>query len=194
MIHNWFEVKVSYMKTQENGTDKKVKETYLFDALSCTEAEARAIEEISPYIRGEFTVSDIKRANYSELFFAEEDSADRWFKCKVLFITLDEKSGTEKKSSTYMLVQASYLRDAIKKLDKGMEGSMADYQIAGVNETAIMDVYLYVAKEEVEDEVEDDDSDVTYSNTIDEYHKNATENDIVDYHFKKKEESEGTDD
>lgn len=147
-MHNWFECKVRYEKMMENGVGKKVTEPYLFDALSFTEAEARIIEEISPFISGEFTVSDIKRANYSELFFAEEDSADRWFKCKVTFITLDEKSGAEKKSSTYMLVQAADLRDAIKKLDKGMEGGMADYQISAVTETPIMDVYPYAAPED----------------------------------------------
>ena len=148
MIHTWFECKVRYEKIGENGIAKKVTEPYVFDALSFTEAEARIIEEISPFISGEFTVSDIKRANYSELFFAEEDSADRWFKCKVTFITLDEKSGAEKKSSTYMLVQAADLRDAIKKLDKGMEGGMADYQISAVTETPIMDVYPYAAPED----------------------------------------------
>ena len=143
MMHNWFECKVRYEKMMENGVSKKVTEPYLFDALSFTEAESRIIEEITPYITGEFTVSDIKRANYSELFFCEEDAADRWFKCKVAFITLDEKSGAEKKTSTYMLVQAANLRDAIKKLDKGMEGTMADYQITAVSETPIMDVYPY---------------------------------------------------
>ena len=142
-MHNWFECKVRYEKMMENGSTRKVTEPYLFDALSFTEAEARIIEEISPFISGEFTVSDIKRANYSELFFSEEEAADRWFKCKVAFITLDEKSGAEKKTSTYMLVQASDLRDAVKKLDKGMEGSMADYQITSVAETPIMDVYPY---------------------------------------------------
>ena len=142
-MHNWFECKVRYEKMAENGIAKKVTEPYLFDALSFTEAEARIIEEISPYITGEFTVSDIKRAKYSEIFFAEEESADRWFKCKVTFITLDEKSGAEKKSSTNMLVQASDLRDAVKKLDKGMEGGMADYQISSVAETPLMDVYPY---------------------------------------------------
>lgn len=146
MMHNWFECKVRYEKMMENGVSKKVTEPYLFDALSFTEAEARIIEEITPYITGEFTVSDIKRANYSELFFSEEDAADRWFKCKIAFITLDEKSGAEKKTSTYMLVQASDLRDAIKKLDKGMEGSMADYQISAISETPIMDVYPYSAE------------------------------------------------
>lgn len=146
MMHNWFECKVRYDKMMENGISKKVTEPYLFDALSFTEAESRIIEEITPFITGEFTVSDIKRANYSELFFSEEESADRWFKCKVAFITLDEKSGAEKKTSTYMLVQAANVKDALQKLDKGMEGTMADYQITAISETAIMDVYPYTAE------------------------------------------------
>ena len=146
MMHTWFECKIRYEKTLENGVNKKVTEPYLVDALSFTEAEARIIDEMTPFISGEFTVSDIKRANYSELFFSEEEAADRWFKCKLAFITLDEKSGAEKKTSTNVLVQAADLRDAVKKLDKGMEGSMVDYVISAINETAIMDVYPFTAE------------------------------------------------
>lgn len=145
-MHTWFECKIRYDKTMENGMVKKVTEPYLVDALSFTEAEARFIEEMTPFISGEFTVSDIKRANYSELFPSDEDAADRWFKCKLVFITLDEKSGAEKKSSTQILVQAADLRDAVKKLDEGMKGTMADYQIALVSETPILDVYPYGEK------------------------------------------------
>ena len=145
MLHTWFECRIKYEKVMENGMNKNVTEPYLVDALSFTEAEARIIEEMTPYISGEFTVSDIKRAGYSELFFSEDANADRWFKCKLTFITLDEKSGSEKKTSTTVLVQASDLRDAVKKLDDGMRGSMADYLIASVTETAIMDVYPYEA-------------------------------------------------
>ena len=145
MLHTWFECRIKYEKVMENGMNKNVTEPYLVDALSFTEAEARIIEEMTPYISGEFTVSDIKRAGYSELFFSEDANADRWFKCKLTFITLDEKSGSEKKTSTNVLVQASDLRDAVKKLDDGMRGSMADYLIASVAETAIMDVYPYEA-------------------------------------------------
>ena len=152
MMHNWFECKIKYDKTLENGLTKPVTEPYLVDALSFTEAEARIIEEMTPYLSGEFTVSDIKRAKYSELFFAEDTSADRWFKCKLTFITLDEKSGAEKKTSTNVLVQASDLRDAVKKLDEGMKGSMADYLISSIAETAIMDVYPYSAGPDVKPE------------------------------------------
>lgn len=151
-MHTWFECKVRYEKTLENGMNKKVTEPYLVDALSFTEAEARIIEEVSPYISGEFTIADIKRANYTELFFCEEDSADRWFKCKLTFISLDEKSGAEKKTSSNVLVQAADLRDAVKKLDEGMKGSMMDYVISSMAETAIMDVFPFSADPDVKPE------------------------------------------
>ena len=144
-MHTWFECKIRYEKTMENGMNKKVTEPYLFDALSFTESEGKCIEEMTPFISGEFTIADIKRVKYSEVFFSGEESADKWFKCKLVFITLDEKSGAEKKTSTQVLVQAADLRDAVKKLDEGMKGTMADYQIASVTETAIMDVYPYEA-------------------------------------------------
>ncbi len=157
-MHNtWFECKIRYEKTLENGMNKKVTESYLVDALSFTEAEARITEEMTPFISGEFIVSDIKRSNYNELFFSEKEKDDRWYKCKLLFITLDEKSGAEKETVTQVLVQAADLRDAVKKLDEGMKGTMADYSIAAVNETAIIDVYPYPAGPVVRPEFPDAD-------------------------------------
>lgn len=144
-MHTWFECRIRYEKVMENGMQKKVTEPYLVDALSFTEAEARIIEEMTPFISGEFAVKGVKLAGYSELFPSEEESADRWFKCKLAFITLDDKSGAEKKTSTQVLVEAADLRDAVKKLDEGMKGTIADYQIASVSETPIMDVYPYTS-------------------------------------------------
>ena len=103
----------------------------------------RIIEEVTPFMTGEFEVSDIKRARYAELFETPEESADRWFKVKLVFITLDEKSGAEKKTSQNVLVQAADLRGAVKRLDEGMKDSMMDYTIASVTETQIVDVYKY---------------------------------------------------
>lgn len=144
--NTWFEVKIRYSKIMDNGLEKKVNESYLFDSLSFTESEGRCIEEMTAFISGEFTVSDIKRANYSEVFFSEEDSADIWFKCKLLFIAIDDNSGAEKKTTTNVLVQAANIRDAVKKLDEGMKGTIVDYWVASVSETAIMDVYPYEPK------------------------------------------------
>lgn len=147
MLHNWFECKIRYEKVAENGMNKKVTEPFLVDALSFTEAEKRIIEEVTPFISGKFTVSDIKRANYSELFFCDEESADKWFACKLEFITLNEKTGVEKKIKTNVLVQATNLRDAMAKLTEGMKNTMADYNAVCIKETAIMDVYPYESKE-----------------------------------------------
>ena len=140
-MYNWFECKLRYDKMLETGVQKTVTEPYLVDALSFTEAEARIIEEIKPYISGEFTISDIKRVKYSDTFFNE--SGDRYFKAKLYFITLDEKSGAEKKTAVNMLIQATLLKEAVEIIETEMKKTMIDYSIASVTETAIMDVFPY---------------------------------------------------
>lgn len=142
---NWFECKVRYEKTMENGMVKKVTEPYLVDALSFTEAEARIIKEITPFMSGEFTVANIRRANISELFL--DETGDKWYKCKVMFVTIDERSGAEKKTASFMLSQALDFETALKNLVEGMKGTMADYSIASITETAIIDIYPYEAAE-----------------------------------------------
>lgn len=149
-MKEYFECVVKFEKTMENGMVKKVSEPYIVDALSFTEAEKRFLEYIEPYMSGEYEVKAVKRANYSEIVSATDEDADKWFKVKVAFITLDEKTGIEKKSAQNMLVQAADLRDAVKRLDKHMEGTLADYEISAVAETAIMDVYFYKAEEKPE--------------------------------------------
>ena len=147
-MQNWFECKVSFDKVLENGIQKKVTEPYLVDALSFTEAEARIIEEIKPFISGDFTVSAVGRKKLSEIFFNE--NGDRFYKIKVYFITLDEKSGAEKKTAAQMLAQASNLKDAIAVLEEGMKGTLADYTIASVSETPLMDIFPFKANKESE--------------------------------------------
>lgn len=142
-MNNWFECKVTYEKALENGMQKKITEPYLVDALSFTEAESRIITELKPYIAGEFTIADIKRAKLAELFFYEH--GDRYFKSRVQFITLDEKSGNEKKTSVNMLAQASNIEEAISVIKKGMEGTLADYVIFSITESTIIDVFPYSA-------------------------------------------------
>lgn len=147
MFHNWFLCKIRYEKINEQGINKKVTEPYLVDALSFTEAEARIIEETTPFITGEFTVADIKRESYSELFPSEEDAADKWYAGRLAFVMLDEKSGKEKRTYTNILVQAADLHDAMKKVDEGMKGTMAYYESISLKETAIVDVFPYKSKE-----------------------------------------------
>lgn len=159
----WFECKIRYEKTMEDGTQKKVTEQYVVDALSFTEAEASIIEEMSAYISGEFEVRDIKKAAYGEIFFSDAPSADRWYKTKLQFITIDEKTEKEKKSNVNYLVHGSSLPGAVKSIDEVMGGTMIDYVIASVAETLIMDVFEHnkaLKKAEADDkpEYEQDDT------------------------------------
>ena len=140
---NWFECKIRYKKTMEDSLEKMVTEGYVVDALSFTEAEQRVMEEVSAYISGEFEVRDIKKASYGEVFFSDAETADRWYKAKLQFITIDEKSEKEKRSNVYYLVNAGTFTGAVKNIEEVMAGTMVDYVIASVAETALMDVYEY---------------------------------------------------
>ena len=147
----WFECKIAYEKVMEDGLQKKVSESYVVDALSFTEAEKRIMEEMSSYISGEFTIKDIKIAPYKEIFFSDEELADRWYKAKLEFITIDEKTEKEKRSAVNYLVQAGTLKGAVGNIESVMGTTMIDYVIAAVNETTLMDVFEY-AKQEVKSE------------------------------------------
>lgn len=136
---NWFECKVRYDKMLETGIQKMVTEPYLVDALSFTEAEARIIEEITPFISGDFSVSAVKRTNISEIIY--DETGDKWYKVKTNFITIDEKTAVEKRTASYILVQASEFKDALDNFMEGMKGTMADFEIASIVETPLMDVF-----------------------------------------------------
>ena len=143
----WFECKVRYEKTMEDGMPKKVVEIYTVDALSFSEAEERIMEEMSSYVSGEIDIVDLKIAQYKEIFFADSDLADKWYKAKLAFITIDEKTDKEKKTSVFYLVNAGNINSAIKNIDEVMGGTMIDYQTLNVSETTIMDVFEYKQKE-----------------------------------------------
>lgn len=151
---DWFEVKIRYDKTQEDGTVKPVTEQYTLDAFTFTDAEASIIEEMKAYISGDFKITDIKPAPYKEIFFSDMTSDDFWFKAKLQFITLDEKSGKEKRSAVSYLVQAHTFPQAVKYIEEVMGKTMIDYVISNLSETKIMDVFEHEAakgKPEVHD-------------------------------------------
>ncbi|MDE5878317.1 MAG: DUF4494 domain-containing protein [Muribaculaceae bacterium] len=135
----WFECKVKYDRMQENGMVKKVNEPYLVDALTFTEAEARIIEEVKPFISGDFSISAVKKTKISEIFF--DETADKYYMVKVNFITPDEKTGVEKKTASFILVAASDFKGALDCFEQGMAGTLGDYEIASIAETPLMDVY-----------------------------------------------------
>ena len=139
----WFECKIRYEKVMEDGLQKKVTEQYVVDALSFSEAEQRIIEEMSAYISGEFEVTDVKKAQYKEVFFSDTDLEDRYYKAKLVFITIDEKTEKEKRSAVTYLVQAATLDGAVKNINEVMDGTMIDYEKSNIDETKIIDVFEY---------------------------------------------------
>jgi hypothetical protein len=136
----WFEVKAKYLKMLETGAEKIVYETYLIEAVSFTDAEAKATKELEKFMIGEFEISAVGKKRFSDCFFTFK--GDIYYKVRLYFITLDERSGKKKKLATNMLVQASNLEEAVSIVMEEMEKSIIDYSIESVTETAIIDVFM----------------------------------------------------
>ena len=149
-VSKYYEVKIQYQKTLEDGKEKKVTEQYVVEALSFTEAETRIIEEMTPYISGEFDVVSEKIAPYNEIFLSDNYYADdKWFVSKVAFITIDEKTAKEKKQTFRYLVQASTSEIALDYTKEMLSRGMSDYSIEAVQDTPTLDVFLCEVKKEV---------------------------------------------
>ena len=153
-MNNWFECKVKYDKTSEEGLIKTVTEAYLVDALSFTEAEARINTEMKPYISGDWLVANIKRVKIAEMFDNKNPVADKWYRSKVNLIGFDEDKNVEKRLPNTMYIKASDIKEALENLLEGMKGSLADFEVASIVETTVMDVYhqeLIIKEEEDKD-------------------------------------------
>ena len=138
---SWYETRIKYQKTMEDGSEKVVNELYVVDALSCTEAEKSIIDEMSCYISGDSAVTSAKKTNYGDIFFSDLDDDDKWYKAKCQFITIDENSEKEKRSNVTYLVQAKSLARALRYVDEVIGKSMLDYDIVSLSETKIIDVF-----------------------------------------------------
>lgn len=137
----WFECKVRFDKTMENGSIKKVTEAYLVDAVSFTEAEQRITEEMRPFMSGDFSIPAIKKTNIAEIFY--DDSCDKWWHVKYNIITIDEKSAKERRTAVHTMVSAHTQQGATDRFNEGMKDTLSDFEIEKVAETKIMDVYPY---------------------------------------------------
>ena len=133
----------------DDGLQKTVTECYVVEALSFTEAEARIVDCMKTYISGDFVIDEIKTAPYKEIFFAEDALADKWYKAKLQFITIDEKTNKEKKSNVIYLTQATDLHNALDNVDQVMQGTMIAYIQANVGETKVLDVFEHVLEQKI---------------------------------------------
>ena len=138
---DWFETTVKYDKIGEDGLPVKSKESYAIEVFNFTEAESTITEEMKSYIRGEFIVQDIKKAPYKEVFFSENSNDDKFYKIKIQYIIINEKTETENYSSCTYLVQSNNLQNAVKSICKELDKGMQDWKIASVSETKLLDVF-----------------------------------------------------
>lgn len=150
MTANWFEAKIAYMKVNEDGREKKVSESYLLDAMSYTEGEARIIKEMETVISGDYYIKSLKKSNITELIPSEDENDDRWYKAKVNIIDADAISGQEKCSSQYYLVAASNINRALENLENSLSTFVVPYEIDSLTNTDFMDVFPYFSNDNEE--------------------------------------------
>ena len=142
-VSKFFEVKIQYLKMQEDCKEKKVTEQYVVEAMSFTEAETRIAEEMLPYTDGDLDVVSEKIAPFNEILLSDRTDDDKWFISKVGFITLDEKTAKEKKQTFRYLVQAATSEIALDYTKEMLSHGMSDYSIDSVQDTPTLDVFLH---------------------------------------------------
>lgn len=142
----WFECKIRYDRLTDEGLSKKVTEQYVVDALSYTEAEKNIIRSTAEIIPEVIEIKAIKEATYSEIFFSEDD-AEKWYKTKISFISIDGRTGKERRTNVLYLVQANDISNAISNVKEIMSKSMSDYTIQSMALTQILDVFEHNEEE-----------------------------------------------
>jgi hypothetical protein len=147
---SWYLGKIRYQKEDEAGRLKTINETYLVDAVSYTESEARLYKQIVTDA-SDFSVTAISRMRLADLFAYED--GEQWFKAKVIYFSVDEKSGKEKKIVNYMLVNSEGIQQALDRINESMRNFLIPYEVTDINLTPILDVFPYSADEDKEPEI-----------------------------------------
>jgi hypothetical protein len=140
-MNSWFEVKVKYTKELEDGRLKRVTEPYLIDAISFTDAEARAYEEVGSSVKGVFLITAITRKEFADIFFYED--SDDWYHCKLKHITVDEDSGKEKETTNNFLVTAATVKESYNRIKESLADMTVSFKITGSTLTKIVEVLPY---------------------------------------------------
>ncbi len=144
----WFQCKIKYQKEEENGKMKNVSETYLVDAVSYTEAEARIYQELGSIIRGEFEVTAITKSRFVDIFHYDDN--DVWYKCKVTYVVADENSGKEKKITNMMLVTAANVKEAYERIHESLSTMLVPFEVPDISMSPIVEIFPYIPDEDKE--------------------------------------------
>lgn len=142
---SWFTCRVKYQKLDDTGREEKATDSYLVNAYTYTEAEARITYLMSQIIRGNFEVQNITKNNFAEVI--ENEGCDLWFKAKVSLIAFDDETGKEKQSNQNIMIAADDVRDAYDRTAEYMKGSISSFVIPAINYTKIIEAFPYDEEE-----------------------------------------------
>ncbi len=153
---NWFIGKIRYQTTDdavavdtknegspEAPKQKTVNETYLIDAVSYTDAEARLYGIVADNVP-DFEVTAIRPMRLSDVFHLE--GGENWYKCKTFYMTEDDK-GRPKKIVSTMLINGESLGQAHQRLTDNLSTMLVPVIITDINLTPILEVVPYEAPE-----------------------------------------------
>lgn len=134
----WNRVKITYSKEQENGLLKTITESYLLKAVSFTDAEARAFEVLTPTL-SDFRIASVVPVKYADVF--EHPDPEKYYEAKMVYTSLDEGSGREKRFVQNVLVCAASIDDALLRLHEEMVNLLIPYEIEALKLTPILEVF-----------------------------------------------------
>lgn len=143
---SWFLCKIRYQQPSENGKLNTINESYLVDSVSFTDAEARIYQELSSIVP-DFSLTGVRPMRLADVF--HYDDAETWFKCKVNYVSIDEKAGKEKKVQQTMLVSAANAKQAYERIEESLRTMLVPFEITDVNLTSILEIFPYVVEEKI---------------------------------------------
>lgn len=132
-MSTYYQTNVVYEKLDEEGNPKNVRESYLVDAMSCTEVESIVIKELNLNLE----VSNVRKTNISELF--NRDVEGFYYSCRLAMIVTAD-NGKDKRIPVLIYVKAKDVKDAESFVVGELKKSMQTWVVVSITETRIIDV------------------------------------------------------
>lgn len=136
----WFETTVRHEQNDEKERRLQATETLVVDAYMFGEAEQLAIEKVASDYPGEVEVTRMSVAKYSNILIPEEAPAEEekhFYHARIANVVIDERTGRERETLSYILVQATDIGNARANINKAYSNSLLDYEIKAIAETNI---------------------------------------------------------
>lgn len=142
-----FKTQVLYANPDGNRT----KEQHLIEAVNFTDAEVRSTEIFEEFIPSGFIIEDHKKIKFSDILLFPEDSEAHFYKCKVVYVSIDEASMKERRSAANILVQGLSIDLVFNRIEVAFKDTISDYEIEAITKTDIIDVHFLPPEKESEE-------------------------------------------